>query len=270
MKLRKLSKCFVILFVLIVGVINIAIVLYNNAENAIFKNKCFVYEGYSYYSFPNYKDEENSGTVFFPIIDSKDVFSDFDVKKMKGTLSGENGSIKIDKFKISESGESKIYKSYILSCSFKIENDGVMVFDTLNIAGVGKFSIGTTIIENIVLDSRVKNKIGYCSNTEERNSYELFVEDVDIETSIDSVDIRDENNNIVSGTWVGDNKVSGKGEISEVRCKFPDKDYLYLKPIVRYSCQSKDYLESAKIATACKGEISKEEVEEYIRSKYNE
>ena len=259
-----------ILFVLIVVAINIAIAIINNVENSIFKNKCFVYEGQSYYSFPNYKDEECIGVVYFPIIDSKDIFANLDIKKIKGTLSGENGSIKIDKFSISESGKNNIYKSYILSCSFKMENDGVMVFDTININDVGKFSIGTTIIEKIDVNIGEDSEIGYYASQEEDNTYELYVGDLTSETSIDNVEIRDANKNVVSGTWTGNNKVSGKGDISDIKCELSLKGYLYIKPIVRYSSHSKSYVESAKLATACKGEISKEEVEEYIRSKYNE
>ncbi len=262
---KKMIKGILVCVVLLLIMGNIGVSMWYRQKNAIFEDRCFVYAGNSYYAFGS--EEAESAVVYFTLIDSKNTFDKVDVETLTGILQGEMGKLSIDSIKLEQSGKNREYDSYILSCHISTDYAQTKyIFDTLSINHVGDFEIGNLIVEKVETNRNDRVDIGYFGIADEKNTYAIYVEDVKTPTVFEKVVIKDGSGNEVAGEWLEDPYIAGDGTVSELHYRYKDFECLYLKPVLYYSCDGNEYVNTAKTVTAYKDEISKEEIEEYIRS----
>lgn len=265
-----MKRKFVILsvFIVIIIILNIFLYIFFKYNNSIFKDKCFIIEGNSYYAF---EDNDAYGTINFIIVDSTGKVSATKSDGVKGELISEKEIVKINNITIDANQQNLSYSSYFVTCNINLNQMelDVDVFSTLNIEGVGKFNIGKVMIDKVDCSENANDlELGYHIENLYENQYSINVLDVPSGVEFDKVVIKDMDGNELPGSWVNGN-VSGNVSGDELNYKY-DKtlNYLYVKPIIEYEYEGEKKVNTALIATSYMDEISKEEMEEYIRSKY--
>ncbi|MCR5584618.1 MAG: hypothetical protein K6F63_04185 [Lachnospiraceae bacterium] len=265
MKKNKTALILGTLMLLVLSV-NVGAYAFYRQKNNIYKDKCFIYEGNSYYAFGSGEPVQ----VRFIVIDAKKCFSQVE-GDLKGFLRGEMGDASVKSIEITKSGKSMEYTSYILNCSVDlIDAPCEYLFNTLHINNIGEFELGNVFVERVATENNDRIKPGYHVTSAYTDLYELNVEDVPEGTEFKSLIIKNDRGEKFAGEWREDPVISGKNKPKELHFVFGNRELLNLKPIITYVSEGREFVTTALIPTNYKQTLSKDEVGEYIRSHYGE